>query len=106
VPAWATTLLTILLSTGGIAFFSMLGRGLLAWRSGAAAREQETYSNIRQMRAEQAAELRAESADRRYWQDVAARYHWQLTSAGYEPNPKSPLPPSQQPAVQQGRRRP
>jgi hypothetical protein len=94
-PTWLTALLTILLSTGGIAFFSMLGRGVLALRSGAAAREKETIANAKQMRAEQAAELRKESQDRRYWQDIAARYHWQLVSAGYEPDPREPLPPSQ-----------
>lgn len=96
-PSWVPTILTILLSTGGIAFFSMLGRGIWAVRSGAAAREKETIANVKQMRAEQAAELRSESADRRYWQDIAARYHWQLVSAGYEPDPREPIPPSQRP---------
>jgi len=87
--------LTILLSTGGIAFFSMLGRGILAVRGGVSAREKETINNIKQMHSEQVAELRKESADRRYWQDIAARYHWQLVSSGYEPDPREPMPPSQ-----------
>ena len=47
-PAWVPTILTILLSTGGIAFFSMLGKGILAVRSGASAREKETINNIKQ----------------------------------------------------------
>lgn len=99
-PTWVPTILTILLSTGGIAFFSMLGRGILAVRSGASAREKETINNIKQMQSEQAAELRKEAGDRRYWQDIAARYHWQLVSSGYEPDPREPIPPSQRPRRQ------
>src|SRR4029450_10468076 len=96
-PTWVPIILTILLSTGGIAFVSMLGRGILAVRSGASAREKETINNIKQMHSEQVAELRKEAADRRFRQDLPARYHWQLVSSGYEPDPREPIPPSQRP---------
>lgn len=94
-PDWAQTLLTIVLSTGGLAFLSLLGRGWLNLRHGAAAKEQATIANIKQMRLEIADELRVESTDRRYWSDIAGRYHFQLRAAGFEPDPPDPVPPSQ-----------
>ena len=62
--------------------------------------DRQTINNIKHMQSEQVAELRKEAGDRRYWQDVAARYHWQLVSAGYEPDPREPVPPSQRPKRQ------
>lgn len=83
-----TLLITALISAGGATFLGSVVKGWGSLRSGARARERETLAEL--IRSRNDAE-----ADRDFWRDTAAGYRWQLRDAGVEPDPATPVQPSE-----------
>lgn len=78
---------TLLLGAGGVTFLRTIFTGVGSLRGGARAREREAVNDLAK-RAERA------EADRDLWRDRAGRWCYQLVTAGIEPDPPSPVPPS------------
>lgn len=87
-------LVTLLLGGGGLAFLQAVFKGAGTLRGGARAREREAVNDL--ARARDAADERAEwaEADRDYWHVTAGQWRYQLITAGIEPVPLNPEPPS------------
>lgn len=87
-------LATLLLGAGGVSFVQSLLTGVGTLRGGARAREREAVDDL--ARARDKADGRAEraEADRDFWRDIAGRWRFQLVTAGIEPVPLDPVPPS------------
>src|SRR4051812_25902379 len=101
---WLPVIVAALMSAGGATFLGSLVRGYSSLRSGARARERETVQDLAQARDEAIGRERAELADSRFWQGVAAKYAYQLRLAGINPDPEQPEPPSERAAREVGRR--
>lgn len=94
---WLTTVIGLLLGTGGVAFFTTVIRGWSSIRSGAHAREREAIDDLGRMRDDLDQRLRIADRDRDYWRWVAMRYGGQLVRHGFDPVPADPVPPSERP---------
>jgi hypothetical protein len=77
-----------LLSVGGAAVVRNFFTGVKTLRGGAHARERQALADLVRQRDDA-------EADRDFWRRTAGRYAWQLERAGHEPDPVSPVPPSE-----------
>jgi hypothetical protein len=84
----AKTLLTALLSGGGVGLVTAIFKGLSALRSGVRAEERDSVRDLGR-------ERRAARADARYYATACATYARQLRAAGIEPVPAELVPPSE-----------
>lgn len=91
------TLITALLGGGGAMFLGALVKGYSSLRGGARASTREAITDISTARDDEAKRRSVAEADRDYWRAIAGRYGYQLRTAGINPDPETPEPPSERP---------
>lgn len=93
-----STLVELLLSTGGGAFGLAIFKGWADMRSGSRAEQREVVNDLVQWCDELDRRLQTSYADRDYWRDIAAQRGHQLREeAGIVPYITELLPPSERP---------
>lgn len=90
-----STLVGMLLGTGGTLFITAVFKGVTSLRSGARAREKEAVDDLGRWRDDLDKRARTAERDRDYYRLVCARYAEQMIRAGMNPNPPEPVPPSE-----------
>jgi hypothetical protein len=91
------TIITGLLGGGGALFIGALIKGYGSLRGGARASTREAITDISTARDDEARRRQAAEGDRDYWRAIAGRYGYQLRTAGINPDPETPEPPSERP---------
>lgn len=90
-----TTLITFIIGGGLATFITQVARSWGTLRSGARASTREVVKDLAAAR-DEAEEREADiRRDKDYWRNVAGGYAFQLRSAGIEPDPPTPLSPSE-----------
>lgn len=89
-----STVVTLLLGGGGLAFIGALFKGIESLRGGARAEERKAIADLGQQRDDADERYRWAARDRDYWCRISARYAAQLIRNGIEPDPSETTPPS------------
>lgn len=90
-----TTLVGIIMSAGGIAFVGAIVKGWADARAGARRGQREVVQDLMDWRDDLEDKLRAATADRLFWLDLAAQRGAQIRELGKVPAVPDPVPPSE-----------
>lgn len=76
------TIVTVVLSTGGVAFLTAVAQGVRDLRAGARSTRGDVLTSQRQWITDLETRLARAETDRDFWQDIAGRRGHELRSAG------------------------
>lgn len=88
-------IIAALLSVGSATLLYTFIKGILALRAGAAGREKDAWTQLKEHNQYLDDTRRVAEADRDYYHSICMKYYGQLVRAGQEPDPPRLRPPSE-----------